>query len=107
MEMVSPPTLGDALLVMPSAPARQTGITLYRRDVGHGDLLSAEDEQRLALSIERGRAAAKQPKLPANKELIETGKQAEHQLIEANLRLVLHVARRYRDIVEIDLLDLI
>ena len=79
---------------------------LYRDEVGRSDLLTAEEVNRLAQCIEKGRAATVRPNLPGNKELIAAGERAKNRLIEANLRLVIHVARRYRGL-EMDLMDLI
>ncbi|MGH2509306.1 MAG: sigma factor, partial [Ktedonobacteraceae bacterium] len=79
---------------------------LYRDEVGHADLLTSEEVVRLAQSIERGRLAAARPHQAGQRELIEAGKSAKNRLIEANLRLVIHVARRYKGF-EIDLMDLI
>src|SRR5579885_3748390 len=79
---------------------------LYRDEVGHADLLTPEEVTRLAQCIERGRAAAARPRQPGHQELIEAGERAKQRLIEANLRLVIHVARRYKGF-EMDLMDLI
>jgi RNA polymerase primary sigma factor len=79
---------------------------LYRDEVGHADLLTPEEVNRLAQCIERGRAAAMRPNQPGSRELIEAGERARNRLIEANLRLVIHVARRYKGF-EMDLMDLI
>lgn len=79
---------------------------LYRDEVGHADLLTPEEVNRLAQCIERGRAAAVRPNQPGHRELIEAGDRARNRLIEANLRLVIHVARRYKGF-EMDLMDLI
>ncbi len=79
---------------------------LYREEIARVDLLSAEEVIYLAQRIERGRAAAENPKQPGHKELIEEGEKARRQLIEANLRLVIHIAKRYRGL-EMDLMDLI
>lgn len=79
---------------------------IYRDEVGHADLLTSEEVVRLAQCIERGRIAADHPDQPGQQELIEAGDLAKNRLIEANLRLVIHVARRYRGL-EMDLMDLI
>ena len=79
---------------------------LYRDDIGRVDLLSNEEVMRLAQRMARGRAAASNPRLPGHRQLIEEGEQARRQLIEANLRLVLYVARKYRGL-DLDLMDLI
>ncbi len=52
-------------------------VRLYLRDIGKVDLLTAEQEVSLARRIERGDA------------------EARRQLVEANLRLVVSIARRY------------
>src|SRR5579859_3645172 len=79
---------------------------LYRDEVGHADLLTPEEVNRLAQCIERGRVAATRPSLAGHRELIEAGERAKQRLVEANLRLVIHVARRYKGF-EMDLMDLI
>lgn len=79
---------------------------LYSDEISRVDLLSTEEVIRLGQRIERGRAAAAYPKQPGHKELIKEGEKAKSQLIEANLRLVIHIARRYRGL-NLDLMDLI
>ncbi|HEU5378977.1 MAG TPA: sigma-70 family RNA polymerase sigma factor [Ktedonobacteraceae bacterium] len=79
---------------------------LYRDDVGHATLLTPEEVNRLAQCIERGRIAAVRPSQPGQRELVEAGERAKNRLIEANLRLVISVARRYKGF-EMDLMDLI
>jgi len=79
---------------------------LYRDEVGYANLLTPEEVNHLAQCIERGRAAAARPNQPGHREMIEAGDRAKNCLIEANLRLVIHVARRYRGF-EMDLMDLI
>jgi RNA polymerase primary sigma factor len=79
---------------------------LYRDEVGHADLLTPEEVNRLAQCIENGRSAATRPSLPGHREQIEAGERAKQRLVEANLRLVIHVARRYKGF-EMDLMDLI
>src|SRR5712691_6812923 len=91
-------------------PASQFGhddlSMLYRDEIGRVDLLSAEEVVRLAQQIEQGRVAAQQPKQPGSQQLIEQGEQAKQQLIEANLRLVIYVVKRYKGLT-IDIMDLI
>ena len=79
---------------------------LYREEVGHSDILTSEEVVRLAQCIEKGRVAATRSSQPGQRELIEAGELAKNRLIEANLRLVIHVARRYKGF-EMDLMDLI
>ena len=64
-------------------------IQLYMKDVGRVPLLTHEDEIRLAKLIERG------------------DEEAKRQLIEANLRLVVSIAKKYVGHVDMSFLDLI
>jgi RNA polymerase primary sigma factor len=79
---------------------------LYRDEIGRVDLLSNEEVICLAQRIARGRAAAKNPRQPGHQELIEEGEKAKRMLIEANLRLVIYVARKYKGL-DLDMMDLI
>jgi RNA polymerase primary sigma factor len=81
-------------------------VRLYSDEISRVDLLSTEEVVCLAQRIERGRAAAADPRQPGYKELVQEGEKAKRQLIEANLRLVIHIARRYRGL-NVDLMDLI
>jgi RNA polymerase primary sigma factor len=65
-----------------------TALTLYMREVGKVELLTAEEEIRLAAKVKRGNAAARE------------------LMIRANLRLVVKIAREY-DGLGLPLLDLI
>ncbi len=79
---------------------------LYSDEISRVDMLSTEEVICLGQRIERGRAAAAYPNQPGHKELIKEGEKAKRELIEANLRLVIHIARRYRGL-NLDLMDLI
>jgi RNA polymerase sigma factor (sigma-70 family) len=90
-------------------------IGLYLESVASHDLLTAEDEVRLARTIERGRAAeetlAGEGDIDARHrvELVRYIRQADHakqQFIRSNLRLVISIAKRYTGR-GLDLLDLI
>jgi RNA polymerase primary sigma factor len=80
----------------------------YRYEIGQVDLLSSDDVAQLAERIERGRAGKKQRGLQRTARIGEEtdAQKAKHQLIEANLRLVMHIARKYRGF-GVDLMDLI
>src|SRR5579884_1267457 len=80
----------------------------YRYEIGRVDLLTSEEVARLAERIERGRKGKKQRGLPRSFREVEEAEasEARRQLIEANLRLVLHIARKYRGF-GVDLMDLV
>src|ERR1700682_3908358 len=79
---------------------------MYRDEVGRVDLVSSEEVICLAQRIARGRAAAERPRQPGHQQLIEEGEKAKRKLIEANLRLVIYVARKYKGL-DLDMMDLI
>ena len=78
-------------------------VSLYMRQMGQVDLLTAEEEVTLARQIEAGNSARlrlrrKPPSDPACAELcqvVEIGERARTQLVEANTRLVVSVAKKY------------
>jgi len=78
-------------------------VRMYLREIGRVDLLTAEEEVTLARKIQRGERASKQLQKngldPAKVEKLERqvaeGEQAKRNLAEANLRLVVSVAKRY------------
>lgn len=77
----------------PAAPARpgqrdRELLSLYLQEIAPNPLLTADEEQALARRVHSGDT------------------DAEHKLVESNLRLVVHVARRYRSR-GLSLLDLI
>jgi RNA polymerase primary sigma factor len=98
--------LSDALL--------GDSVRLYLREIGQVPLLTADQEKRLAQTIERGQIAerkiatgeasdAQTRVLMAQK---AAGDEARQQMAAANLRLVVSIAKRYRDR-GLPLLDLI
>jgi RNA polymerase primary sigma factor len=77
-------------------------VRIYLREIGRVPLLTAEEEVELAKSIEAGLFA--EDKLagglsrlahPEFRELVWEGTRAKQRLIEANLRLVVSIAKRY------------
>src|SRR5947209_2182839 len=85
----------------------QDGPQLYRQDIRRVELLSPEEVVHLAQRIERGRLAQQSP--PSAKyarHLIVDGEEAKRQLIEANLRLVVSIARKYAAL-GLELMDLV
>jgi RNA polymerase primary sigma factor len=74
----------------------------YLDGIGSYDLLTAEDEVRLAKAIERGHRAAKhleegcEPSERAKlRRYVAAGDRARREFIQANLRLVVSIAKRY------------
>ncbi len=77
-------------------------IRQYLDGIGHFELLTAEDEVRLAKAIENGRkaeASLENEKDPARRrhlgQLVRTGEEARQIFIRSNLRLVVSIAKRY------------
>ncbi|HSH11759.1 MAG TPA: sigma-70 factor domain-containing protein, partial [Ilumatobacter sp.] len=77
-------------------------VRLYLREIGQVDLLTTEDERRLAQLIEAGHQAATQIDAAgpggSDRELIravQRGERAKSELTQANLRLVVSIAKRY------------
>lgn len=98
--------LSDALL--------GDSVRLYLREIGQVPLLTTEQEQKLARAITAGQVAArkKENAPPDSHEYhmlraqIAAGDDARQQMAAANLRLVVSIAKRYRDR-GLPLLDLI
>ncbi len=78
-------------------------VRMYLREIGRVSLLDAEDEIHLAQAIQRGKQAAarlREDKLSPQKrraleEEVRVGEIAQGHMVEANLRLVVSVAKRY------------
>ncbi len=69
-------------------------VRMYLREIGRVPLLSAEKEVGLAKSMERGKAGiASSHRLTIR--IVEAGEEAQRRLTEANLRLVVSVAKKY------------
>ena len=75
-------------------------VRMYLKEIGRVDLLTGDQEVKLAIGIKEGVAAEEQlaeMKKPDPKllELVEKGENAKKRLAEANLRLVVSIAKRY------------
>src|SRR5690242_9123245 len=68
-------------------------VRMYLREIGRVPLLTAEEEVRLAQRMERGRYELLSKS--ANQRVIDDGEEAQRRLTEANLRLVVSVAKKY------------
>src|SRR3954462_513657 len=80
-------------------------VRLYLEDVGRHDLLTKDDEVRLAQAIEAGGAAraglAGAKKLtptprPTFRRTIRQGEEAHRPFVNSNLRLVVSIAKKYQ-----------
>jgi len=109
--------LGESSAFEPAAAdAAGEALPLYLREIGRVPLLTAQDEVRLSQAIEGGRAALE--RLQSEKhlddaerqqllDLVSQGDTSREALADANLRLVVSVARRYsnRGVPLIDLIQ--
>ena len=77
------------------------GVSDYRKAIGQVNLLSADQVRNLAQLIQRAQKHG-----GGQSKEIEEAQEAKRQLIEANLRLVLYVARKYRGL-GVDIMDLV
>jgi RNA polymerase primary sigma factor len=85
-----------------SVPASDP-VRLYLRDIGRVPLLTAQDEVELAKAVEAGVLATEQLGLSGLPESLRrdllavelAGRRAKRRLVEANLRLVVSIAKRY------------
>src|SRR5439155_567482 len=90
-------------------------VRLYHEDVGRHDMLTKDDEVRLAQAIEAGVAASRE--FEAAKKLTPTqrrqlrrgirlGEEAHRQFVNSNLRLVVSIAKKYQS-TGLPLLDIV
>src|SRR5215469_2474864 len=68
-------------------------VRMYLREIGRVPLLSGEEEVKRAERMERGKAERLKPS--PSRRLIDDGEEAQRRLTEANLRLVVSVAKKY------------
>jgi RNA polymerase primary sigma factor len=93
----------------PGAMNLDDNVRFYRYEIGQVELLSAEEVTRLAQRIEQGKVAKRQRGKQGQRfsyTYEADAEEAKRQLIEANLRLVLKLARRYKGF-GVDIMDLV
>ena len=70
-------------------------VRMYLREIGRVPLLSAEQEIALAKRMERGKLERDKPRQQQSLRALYDAEEAQRQLTEANLRLVVSVAKKY------------
>ncbi len=70
-------------------------VRMYLREIGRVPLLSAAEEVSLAKRMERGKIERQKPLALQSLRSIYDGEEAQRRLTEANLRLVVSVAKKY------------
>ena len=99
----------------PAALSLNDSSRFYRYEIGQVDLLSSDEVKNLAQRIEKARVLTGkrqrglQQRVPKELKEVEAAREANEaktQLIEANLRLVMHIARKYKGF-GVDLMDLV
>ena len=90
-----------------------TGQTFYFKALTQHPLLSVDDERRLILAVQRGRAASERhtsskgtAKRAAILTDIQSGLEARNELVRHNTRLVIAIAKRYQNL-GLSLMDLV
>jgi RNA polymerase primary sigma factor len=94
----------ERAVTVPSGEANTADtVRMYLKEIGRVDLLTVDDERGLAQAIDDGHRAAAQidsggvdaTELRKLMRTVQHGQQAKSELIQANLRLVVSIAKRY------------
>jgi RNA polymerase primary sigma factor len=97
---------GLDLMVADQAGSEVDPLQVYLQEIRCIPLLSAEQELNLARRIQRGKLERLKAGVHANQQNMRAAEEARRVLIEANLRLVVNVAKKYSGL-GVNVLDLI